>query len=87
MQGKPTLWRGHQRNRTVLRMARPAGSQGGACRPLQAAAAGSIHVVEPGGGSRRLDCHFAGTPSPSLLKHLLKDEGVRLQQNDSLADG
>ena len=38
-----------------------------------------------GGLSRRRDCHFAGTQSPSLLKHLLKGEGV--QQNDSLADG
>ena len=35
--------------------------------------------------SRRRDCHFADTPSPSLLKRLLKAEGV--QQNDSLADG
>ena len=28
-----------------------------------------------GGGSRRRDCHFAGTPCTSLLKHLLKVEG------------
>ena len=35
--------------------------------------------------SRRRDCHFADTPSPSTLKRLLKGEGV--QQNDSLADG
>ena len=35
--------------------------------------------------SRRRDCHFAGTPSSSLLKRLLKGEGV--QQNDTLADG
>ena len=36
--------------------------------------------------SRRRDCLFAGiTPSSSLLKRLLKREGV--QQNDSLADG
>ena len=34
--------------------------------------------------SRRRDCHSADTPSPSLLKHLLKVEGV--QQNDSLAE-
>ena len=31
------------------------------------------------------DCHFADALSPSLLKHLLKVEGV--QQNDTLADG
>ena len=35
--------------------------------------------------SRRRDCHFTDIPSPSILKHLLKLEGV--QQNDSLADG
>ena len=41
----------------------------------------------PGGvpPSRRRDCHLTDTPSPSLLKHLLKVEGV--QQNGSLADG
>ena len=36
-------------------------------------------VTAPGmlGGldSRWRDCHFANTPSPSLLKHLLKVEG------------
>ena len=35
--------------------------------------------------SRRRDCHFDDTPFLSLLKHLIKVEGV--QQNDSLADG
>ena len=34
--------------------------------------------------SRRRDCHFANTPSPFLLKLLLK---VGVQQKDSLADG
>ena len=39
-----------------------------------------------GAGSRRQDfCHFADTPSPSLLKHLLEGEGT--QQNESLATG
>ena len=38
-----------------------------------------------GGHSRRRDCHFSDTPSPSLLNCLLKGEGV--QQNDRLADG
>ena len=28
-----------------------------------------------GGWSRRRDCHFTGTPSPSLLKDLLPVEG------------
>ena len=36
--------------------------------------------------SRRRDCDFAGTPSSSLLKRLLKGEGGE-QQNGSLADG
>ena len=31
------------------------------------------------------DCHFADALSPSLLKHLLKVEGV--QQSGSVADG
>ena len=36
---------------------------------------------------RREFCHFADTPSPSVLKHLLNGKGV-VQQNDrSLADG
>ena len=35
--------------------------------------------------SRRRDCHFADTPSPSLLKHLLK--GEEDAANDRLADG
>ena len=35
------------------------------------------------GNSRRRDCHFANTPSPSLLKRPLKGLGV--QQNDSLS--
>ena len=35
--------------------------------------------------SWRRDCHFADTPSSSILKHLLEGEGM--QQNDSLADG
>ena len=35
--------------------------------------------------SRQRDCHFAGTPSSSLLKGLINESGV--QQNDSLADG
>ena len=35
--------------------------------------------------SRRRDCHFADTPSPSLSKRLIK--GEEGQQNDSLADG
>ena len=35
--------------------------------------------------SHRRDCHFADAIAPSILKHLLKGEGV--QQNDSLADG
>ena len=38
-----------------------------------------------GADSRRRACHSAGTPSSSLLKRLLKGEGV--QQSDSLADG
>ena len=35
--------------------------------------------------SNRRDSHIAEVPFPSMLKHLLKGEGV--QQNDSLADG
>ena len=41
----------------------------------------AVHVP-----SRRRDCHFAGIPSTSILKHLLKGEGG-VQENDSLADG
>ena len=41
-------------------------------------------MIENGRASCRRDCHFADSPSPSLLKRLLKGEGV--QQNDSLAD-
>ena len=40
---------------------------------------------QPGATSRRRDCHFTDIPSPSILKHLLKERGVH--QNDSLADG
>ena len=43
-------------------------------------------AFEVPGGSGRLDCHFTGIPSPSLLEHTLKREGG-VQQNDSLADG
>ena len=35
--------------------------------------------------SRRRDCHFTDIPSTSILKRLLKGEGV--QQDDSLANG
>ena len=42
-------------------------------------------VSRSGAASRRRDSHFADALSPSLLKNLLKVEG--LQQNDSLADG
>ena len=38
-----------------------------------------------GWNSRRPDCQFADALSPSVLKHLLKVDGV--QQNVSLADG
>ena len=31
--------------------------------------------ADPGTHSRRRDCHFADTPSPCLLKDLLKVEG------------
>ena len=43
------------------------------------------HDDPTGSNSRRRDCHSADALSPSLLRHLLKVEGV--QQNDSLADG
>ena len=33
-----------------------------------------------GADSHWRDCHFADTPSPSVLKHLLREEGM--QQND-----
>ena len=48
---------------------------------VEAACAGAAK----GRASRQRDCHFAGNPASSLLKRLLKGEGV--QQNDSLADG
>ena len=38
-------------------------------------AAFNTSIVTDGGGSRWRDCHFTDTPSPSLLKHLLKVEG------------
>ena len=34
---------------------------------------------------RRRDCHFDDTPCLSLLKHIIKVQGV--PSNDSLADG
>ena len=41
--------------------------------PLQGPHAPQAHcAAQP---SRRRDCHSAGTPSPSLLKRLLKGEG------------
>ena len=43
-----------------------------------------VLASQRGETSRRRDCHFADTPSPSALEHLLKGEGV--QQNDSLTD-
>ena len=46
---------------------------------------GCPEVMAGGRASRRRDCHFSDAPFPSILKHLLKLEG--LQQNDSLADG
>ena len=45
--------------------------------PLTTTIGGSSHIWR--------DCHFADSLSPSLLKHVLKVEG--LQQNDSLANG
>ena len=54
---------------------------GGAVRRAIASLAGAFW----GGGSYWRDCHSADALSPSLLKRLLKVEGV--QQNDSLADG
>ena len=53
--------------------------------PVTLAALG-YSTTSIGRDSRRREfCHFAGTPSSSLLKRLLNGEGV--QQNDSLADG
>ena len=46
----------------------------------------AVLALPAGSASDRRDCHFADTPSPALLKRLLKVEGG-VQQNDSLADG
>ena len=36
----------------------------------------ALELGDPGVGlSRRRDCHFTDTPSPSLLKRLVKGEG------------
>ena len=60
--------------------------QGFPNRRRQALLAGRGHPQALDGlCSRRRDCHFDDTPFLSLLKHLIKVEGV--QQNDSLADG
>ena len=49
------------------------------------AAAASARAGSRGSGSRRRDCHFADTPSPSLLNRLLKGETGAA--NGALADG
>ena len=48
------------------------------------AAEGSRREMD-GEDSRQRDCHFAGTPSPFLLRRLQSERVV--QQNDSIVDG
>ena len=43
--------------------------------PMRAATSRVVLLKDSGDNSRRRDCHFADTPSPSMLKHLLKVEG------------
>ena len=43
---------------------------------VRASIAGWLATIEIGGRGHWRDCHFAGALSPSLLKHLLKVEGV-----------
>ena len=58
---------------------KPAAAAGGG-KPAAAAATGDGKTVlwctAPGAPSRRRTCHFADTPSPSLLKRPINVEGV-----------
>ena len=59
-----------------------SGAKKGGGKPAAAAAAATgdgktvLWCTAPGAPSRRRTCHFADTPSPSLLKRLINVEGV-----------
>ena len=75
------------RSRTSRRRPRPPARPPPPAPPARAGSVSAVllRIGHPHPGRRRRDCHLAGTPSPSLLKRLLQEEGVR--QSGSLGEG